>query len=168
MKTNVFLIKSLNQLNEILNQLKEEEYCQQLNNLHGASIGQHARHILEFIDCLISIERDGTISYDDRKRDVNLECNLNEYLSRSNELLQSLEIVRNNFPIKIKCFLGGDDIAITETNYHREELFVLDHTIHHLAIIKIGITENFPQIHVPSEFGFTASTVRAKNLIPLA
>jgi len=153
-------------LNEILKCMTEEDYSRTLSTLHGASIGQHARHIIEFVDCLLLIQENETISYDDRKRDTNLERNLNDYLSRSNDFIHSLYQKRDNFPLRIKFYLDKDLYTITDSNYFREELFVLDHTIHHLAIIKIGITENFPDLRIPAEFGFTASTIRAKNLIP--
>lgn len=146
--------------------MTEEDYSRTLSTLHGASIGQHARHIIEFVDCLLLIQENETISYDDRKRVTNLERNLNDYLSRSNDFIHSLYQKRDNFPLRIKFYLDKDLYTITDSNYFREELFVLDHTIHHLAIIKIGITENFPDLRIPAEFGFTASTIRAKNLIP--
>lgn len=45
----------------------------------------------------------------------------------------------------------------------RELLYVMDHSIHHMALIKIGINVNFPQIHLNENFGIFSSTIKFTN-----
>jgi hypothetical protein len=46
------LISTLSQLERILSKLSNEEYGRQLEILSNASIGQHTRHIIEFLQVL--------------------------------------------------------------------------------------------------------------------
>ena len=48
------------------------------------------------------------------------------------------------------------------TNYQREALYNLEHTIHHMALIRVGINE-VSTLQVPQEFGVAASTIKHQN-----
>ena len=56
---NVFV-----QLSESLNQLNDSEYIQQSNILFNATIGQHARHIIELFLCLEKGYGEGVVNYE--------------------------------------------------------------------------------------------------------
>jgi len=47
-----------------------------------------------------------------------------------------------------------------KTNALRELAYNIEHAIHHMAIIKIGINEVSPYILLPSAFGVASSTIR--------
>ena len=58
----------------------------------------------------------------------------------------------------------NDEEAITiETNYYRELIYNIEHAVHHMAIMKIGIHEVAPYISLPADFGVAASTIRYKK-----
>ena len=40
----------IHQLQGVLDQLQPDQYCQKLTVLHGSSVGQHVRHIIEFFE----------------------------------------------------------------------------------------------------------------------
>jgi hypothetical protein len=52
-------------------------------------------------------------------------------------------------------------ISIT-TNYYREIAYNLEHTIHHMALIRVGITE-VSSIQLPDDFGVATSTVKFRK-----
>ena len=54
-----------------------------------------------------------------------------------------------------------EPIAI-ETNYYREVAYNLEHTIHHMALIRVGITE-ISTIQLPDDFGVASSTVKYRK-----
>lgn len=161
MNTNKYIVSNLKFLLNLLESMSDNEYSRPLSSLHGSSVGQHARHIVEFVECLIQVQPNTILSYDDRKRDVSLENSKHLISDKIQSLIAFIGSEKENFNFEIKYFLGEDEYTIMQTNYFREKLFVLDHTIHHLAIIKIGINSSFPDIYLPNEFGFTASTIRA-------
>jgi hypothetical protein len=42
----------------------------------------------------------------------------------------------------------------------RELLYAYDHAVHHLAIIKLGIKAEIPDVEIDSNIGVAASTLR--------
>jgi hypothetical protein len=45
------------------------------------------------------------------------------------------------------------------TNYRREIAYNLEHTIHHMALIKVGIRE-VSDLEIPEGFGVASSTIK--------
>src|SRR5882672_10930797 len=70
------------QLTDSITQLSQEQYIQPCSNLMNNTIGQHVRHIIELFQCLEKGYSDGTVDYEKRKRDIEIEtdkdlaCNL--------------------------------------------------------------------------------------------
>ena len=61
------------QVKQIIQTLTVEEYTKPLDILTGSSVGQHFRHILEFYIELCEGCQDGSICYDNRKRNIDFE-----------------------------------------------------------------------------------------------
>ncbi|BDA80311.1 hypothetical protein LPTSP3_g32410 [Leptospira kobayashii] len=164
MKINHQIISQLRTLNTILGELKEEEFIEKDSLLCGSSIGQHVRHTLEFIECLMNSKEGEFFSYDDRKRNPTLESSL----TFAREVLEKTELDLADYipprKIRLKHILNETDSFITETNGERELLFVLDHMIHHMALIRIAMENKFHWILLPADFGYTPSTLIARSI----
>jgi uncharacterized damage-inducible protein DinB len=149
----------LEQLSDLLAELNEHSYSADLSVLNGNSIGKHVRHILDLFDCMIQGSETGFIEYDNRKRAIEIEA--------SNELAQEkiISIISNiqdldlNRLVTLKQKLANESLEI-QTQIQRELLYNIEHTIHHLAIIRIGIEQNFPEISLPKNFGIAYSTIQ--------
>lgn len=63
------------QLSGSLSILIAEDYTKPCKNLSNATIGKHVRHIIEMFLCLEEGYESGIISYENRKRDTELEQN---------------------------------------------------------------------------------------------
>jgi hypothetical protein len=48
------------------------------------------------------------------------------------------------------------------TNYYREVAYNLEHTIHHMALIRVGVNE-VSSIVLPDQFGVAYSTIKYKE-----
>ncbi len=164
MKINHQIISQLHILGTILGELKEEEFVEKDSLLCGSSIGQHVRHTLEFIECLLNSKEGEILSYDDRKRNLTLESSL----PYAKETLEKMESDLSDYippgKIQLKHVLNETENFITETNGERELLFVLDHMIHHMALIRIAMENKFHWIFLPADFGYTPSTLIARSV----
>jgi hypothetical protein len=161
MNLKIASIKVLDQLLDLLNQIKTEDY--KINMLAlNASIGQHARHILEFYICLFRGLETGIINYDDRDRDVRIENDKALTIDIIKELKEKINSL-NNYPDVILQVEYGDESAKSiqlQSNIKRELVYNIEHTIHHLAIIKHSIIEHLKYIDLPDHFGIASSTTR--------
>lgn len=150
------------QLIESINRLSPEQYIRPCRNLMNNTIGQHVRHIIELFQCLERGYTSGTIDYEKRRRDVEIETNRETACN----LLQ--QIYRNlNRPNKELLLVASyDDDAnrpvIISTNYQREVVYNLEHTIHHMALMRIGIAE-VSDLVLSEDFGVASSTIKHRR-----
>jgi len=150
---------TLTQLSETLQQLTPEQYVQPVASLLNATIGQHVRHIVELYIQLNKGYATGVINYDQREREILYETNL----AIVNELLLQLPFLLNkpDKPLQLELnYSESPDLMLpVASNYYRELAYNLEHTIHHMALIRIGIHEIAP-IAIPANFGIAHSTIQ--------
>ena len=154
---NVFV-----QLAETIRQLTPAQYTQPCTNLVNNTIGQHVRHIIELFQCLEKGYPDNHVNYEKRKRDTTIETDKDLAL----QLLQDIHTSQEKPNKELILHASYDDhspepISIT-TNYHREIAYNLEHTIHHMALIRVGINE-VSDIAIPENFGVASSTVKHRK-----
>ena len=135
MYVDQLLNTTLTQLQLVLSQLSHEEYGRHLPVLSNASVGQHTRHIIEFF------------------------------------ALEELSLIRNTIAKEDKDILVTgtytnevpSEYAVRST-YYREMIYNLEHMVHHMAMIKIGIRQS-TNVLVPADFGVASSTIQYKKSI---
>ena len=154
--------KILLQLENVLVGLTNEEYTTPVEIFSGTSIAQHTRHILEFYLCLISNSESSVINYDLRKRDKNIEQDLPFCLSKISDIIKELDLLSADKPMCLEAVQGGKTVKV-DTTFNRELLYAIEHTVHHMAIIKIGMLLNYPNVTVPENFGVAESTIQYKT-----
>jgi hypothetical protein len=59
--------------------------------------------------------------------------------------------------------MNSDENVSVRTNYFRELTYNIEHAVHHMAIMKIGIREIAPRVTISSDFGVAASTLRYRG-----
>lgn len=155
-------ISTLSQLKSVIDQLTDEEYTSTLDVFSGAHIGQHTRHILEFYSCVLNGSKE--ICYDDRKRDLEIETSVEKTSRQIDFYIDKLNAVVSDQNISLRARISSDaQDHIYQSTLSRELLYLYEHSIHHMAIIKIGLMLNFPKIEIPVNFGVADSTVRYKE-----
>lgn len=153
-------IEVLEQLEQHISQLCPEQYAEKLSVFNGASIGAHTRHIIEFYQCLLNGKSIGEVNYDARLRDLRIETQLDYTLDTIKEIKHRLLIV-NDLDEKISltsCF--SNEMFSVPTNFAREAVYLIEHTIHHYALIRIGLQEHFPKVEIEPNFGYAHSTIK--------
>jgi hypothetical protein len=150
------------QLAGSLSQLSPPQYSQSCQTLFNNTIGQHVRHIIELFQCLENGYQSGIVNYEKRKRDTLIETDKELAGSLLLEIHRGLSKVNKTLTLEA-CYdeHQNEPIAI-ETNYYREIAYNLEHTIHHMALIRVGITE-ISTIQLPDDFGVASSTVKYRK-----
>jgi len=157
------IIAITDQITGLLDQFNPYDYRKPLDEYDGSSIGQHFRHILEFFQCLQQGISDGTVDYAARKRNLLYEDNpalASEAFIVFSEQISQYPDAR---PIAVYGEFGSDARPVFESTVGRELMFIYDHAIHHLAIIKIGLNCHFPQISTEKNLGVSPSTVKSRQ-----
>lgn len=155
----VSIKNNLYSLIDLLRQLSPSQYNSSCTALSGSSIGSHYRHIIEMFRCLLDKYDEGTVNYDHRPRNRTIETNIEVALQELELLITQIE--KPNKTISLEQTIAEERILI-ESNYYREILHNLDHTIHHQALIKIGISE-YDNIMLNDNFGVAPSTVNYRK-----
>jgi len=150
------------QLSETLNQLTRAEYTRSSNVLMNATIGQHVRHIIELFQCLDKGYGPGLVNYEKRKRDYKIETDKDLAVSLLKDIYKNIE--KPNKEIILEAEDYGDTLETVSipTNYYREITYNLEHTIHHMALIRVGVNE-VSKIELPNEFGVAYSTIKYRQ-----
>jgi len=152
-------IEVLMQLRDIIGKLPEGSYDQPLDVLEGNTVGKHARHIVEFFECLLASASSRCVNYDNRNRDALLEKEPRELNGRIAALalvLRTNDFYRDN-ELTLQTSLDDDQDVLINTSFDRELWYNIEHCTHHLAIIRIaarslGVTE------LPEHLGLAYST----------
>ncbi len=152
-------LDTLEQFKQVLSELPENCYSRPCSTLSNASIGQHTRHIIELYLCLIKGYDIADVSYDRRERNLKIEEDQAFAVEQLTYIQQHLE--KPNKSIKISYELAGKESCL-DSNYFREVMYNLEHTIHHQALIKVGIKQ-FSDQEVPESFGVAPSTIQYRK-----
>src|SRR4030095_10984441 len=151
------------QLQALLRELTDEQYCASPEIFSGATVGKHYRHIIEFFQCVSVSSQTETICYDNRLRDTRIETSRSLADSLLKDLADELSKIDNEQKLTLIGDLGtGDNSAnaVVSTTLYREFHYAVEHAIHHMAIIKMGLKQAYPAINIPAEFGVAPSTLR--------
>ncbi len=153
-------IKSnFDELRYLLDQLTDEQYAAPCPELGNATIGDHYRHVIEIFSCLIVHYGKGKVNYDHRDRD-RLMAKRAAFALKKISWIQ-VHLQKPDKEILLQQTLDESNLTI-KSNYYRELLYNLEHSIHHQALIKIAV-QKYGNIHIPANFGVAPSTIAYKE-----
>ncbi len=162
MKFKTPISNILDQIANLLDQLTDVQYVQPIKVLSGSTLGQHIRHILEFLIELDKGYSKGIIDYDQRERNHNLETN--KEFTKITILQIKDTLLKPNQDLLLQIdFINNAEYSIpVSTNYFRELVYNLEHAVHHMALIRIGV-QAISEIELPHEFGVASSTIQFRK-----
>lgn len=152
----------VNQLTQVVRQLDPATYASPSPALSYSSIGQHIRHTVEFFVCFEEGYHTGVINYDMRAHDKTIEEDKLKALSSLEGIgyfVGRLDLEKT-LQLKVNYNRESDETETLATTAKRELVYNIEHAVHHMALIKIGIRELAPDIALPADFGIAASTIR--------
>ncbi len=150
------------QLSLSMNDLSQAEYVQPCQTLSNNTIGQHIRHIIELFQCLENGYDGGVVNYEKRKRDVMIETNKELAKDLLQQIYTNLNKPDKALILEATYSDSSSDAIRISTNFYREIAYNLEHTIHHMALIRVGVNE-VSAIKLPEDFGVASSTVKYKK-----
>ncbi len=151
----------IDQMTDLAGKMSDQNFTRPLPVLLQNSIGKHYRHIIEFLEVMLSGAQSGEINYDLRKHDPDLEQSRDKCMERLGRIREAIAVE----PAVTLELMGSysreaDKTFTVPTNLERELVYNIEHAIHHMAIIRIALQQEFPEIQVPKEFGFAYSTLK--------
>lgn len=153
--------KVLDQLADLVKQIQDEDFIRSTETLSNSTIGQHLRHALEFFQCFHQGFEKGTLNYDKRTHNSIIEQDKDLAQSVINQIRQFLTILTDK-PLRLELGydLFNNHFIMVDTTANRELVYNIEHTVHHMAIMKIGIRELADYVQLPPDLGVAASSIR--------
>lgn len=152
----------LEQLQYVIDELTPVQYTQPVKLLSQSSIGQHTRHILEFFVELNKGYETGMVDYDKRIRNKNIEADKDFAITTINQIGAAIQKPDKELLLQAEYGEGESHSAQVFSNYYRELVYNLEHTVHHMALIRIGVN-SVSNVVIPDEFGVAASTLKYRK-----
>lgn len=145
---------------DVISTLPEKNYQQKIPALYHASIGDHTRHIVEILQCAVIGHAAGVIDYHHRERNLLLAEDPSLAIATLQNLLQHCKLDNKAVNVIHGDASNHEDQVLS--TYHRELLYNVEHTIHHMALIKVALF-HFGILELPEGFGMAYSTITYKN-----
>jgi hypothetical protein len=163
----IYLTESINnllkQLQDVLENLSDKQYTMPVVLLSNSTIGQHTRHIIEIYSELNKGYDNGIIHYERRKRDPVIESDRQFAIQKLYEISKSLIKLDKVLSLAVDYTTNDEnEQANVSTNYFRELVYNLEHTVHHMALMRIGIAA-VSDFQLPETFGVALSTLKFRK-----
>ena len=155
--------QQLKSLHNLLQNLDELHFRMESPLLGNASIGQHVRHTIELAQALLTGYQIGEVNYDKRKRDIQIETDTLLAQSILTDIICEINLSDKELQLILTDNNTGNETKIA-TNYFRELAYNTEHTIHHMALIKVALREMQLEI-VDEQFGVAPSTLKHRQTI---
>ena len=161
----LYNINKLEDIRSLLQQLPSNLYATPKEILNSATIGQHFRHILEFYICLEKGAKTGTVCYDERERNILIETSKAYAMNCIEKIIRFLASLKvdQSLTLKANYSKNPEEHTTLNTSLYRELAYALDHTVHHLAIIKIALSGENANVQMDNNFGVAPSTIRYRK-----
>jgi len=162
MKLKEPITNLLEQIAFVLDRLTDEQYTRPVNVLSMSSIGQHTRHILEFFIELDKGYHSNIVDYDKRVRNRQIETDIAYAGNTIQEIISGIDKPDKEILLHVAYGTGEGITQEVLTNYYRELVYNVEHMVHHMALVRIGV-EAITEITIPAGFGVADSTLRYRK-----
>ncbi len=151
------------QLSDVLEKLNDAEYTRPSQVLFNATIGQHVRHIIELFQCLENGYDTGVVNYEKRKRDYRIETDRDFAAWLLRKIFRNMSKANKAITLEAEDYNESVETVSIPSNYYREIAYNLEHSIHHMALIRVGVND-VSGITLPEQFGVAYSTIKYRQL----
>lgn len=161
-KPALSLAMTLYELGQVIEALSDEEYTGVSTGLFTSSMGAQTRHTLDHVRIFVNEFRSGLVNYEDRKRGTPVETSRGSAIAMIEGLIEQLLQISNReleHPLTVSLMLHSDvDSARLQSTVGREIAFLLNHTIHHNALVSVMLKSLGKE--VSPRFGYAPATLQ--------
>ncbi|WP_171594248.1 DinB family protein [Marinifilum caeruleilacunae] len=154
------------QLIDLCEKISPKQYVAPLELLSKNTIGKHLRHIIEFYDILLeACDEDKIVSYDHRIHCTKTETDIEfakQRLKKASDWLQNVPD-QKELKLMVSYDKQGKDSIVIPSSLERELVYNIEHAIHHMAIIRIAVENEFKDVNLDQNFGIAYSTIRFRD-----
>jgi hypothetical protein len=154
------LAEHLDAFADVVERLGDLDYLARPSTGVSGSIGAHVRHCVDHVTALLDRSVADEMTYDDRQRDTALERNRPLAATTLRSLavrVREMAPRTSDVPITLWTMLDRRGTrARIRTSLGRELVFVLQHTIHHEAVVAVLLAGRGRVL--PGHFGLAPST----------
>jgi hypothetical protein len=167
MQLTLACLSILDQLEDVIDHVSDEDFVKPCPTLGNVTIAQHLRHTIEFFLCLEDGYNRGTVNYDKRAHDKVIETDRLLALATIGRIRQFVKSAGNrDLVLEVGYERHSEDSISIDTNFLRELTYNIEHAVHHMAIMKIGVREVAGYVQLPPDFGIAVSTLRFAESSP--
>jgi hypothetical protein len=150
----------------ILDALSDDQYAVSADQ--RSTVGAQYRHVLEHYQCLLEGIPSGRVDYDARRRDETIERSR----TRAREVTEEIQLAlagleaesgSRRLQVQMQCDAESGAPVWAPSSLGRELQFLISHTIHHYALIKLLLAER--GIPVNPELGIAPSTLSHARVV---
>jgi uncharacterized damage-inducible protein DinB len=158
------LAASLGELAALLEGATDVDYLSKPSAGVSGSVGAHVRHCLDHVEAVLDGTTGAWMTYDERRRDTPVEHDRAlgvATLRRAVERLSRMPARPADEPLTLEALLDRDGLRVqVRSSLGRELVFVLQHTLHHQALIALLLAGR--GLLVPPLFGYAPSTKKTQ------
>ncbi|MHA7838961.1 MAG: lysophospholipid acyltransferase family protein [bacterium] len=141
----------------LLEALADEHFALDPEAMPGATPGAHTRHVIDYVDCLLSGIDAGIVDYTARKRRPEIESDREVALREIDRCCRELESLTSLDAAKTLRVRTDEGEDWTQSSLARELRFVSSHTVHHYSLIRLALSRL--GVATPDSYGVSASTL---------
>ena len=102
------------------------------------------------------------VNYEKRKRDYRIETDKAFAAEQLQIIYAGIDRPDKYLLLEAGYDEHSDELLTIPSNYYREVVYNLEHTVHHMALIRVGITD-VSTVQLPDGFGVASSTIKYRN-----
>ena len=156
---NQSIVDALSQFKDLLELCNEKQYIQ-TNEFGSSSIGKHVRHVLDHCHVFVKSYESALLDYNERRRNTEVEKNIElakEEVLYFIQWFSEKEITQDELDIKTEVSFSETNNVLMKSNYQRELIYIINHTVHHAAYASL-VLKTLGISAIPEKIGLASST----------
>ena len=165
----MYFMPLFSRLSDVLSELRgfvvsvdDDSYVQPVDVLDGATLGQHVRHATEFYICLLESLNSAqpVVNYEARRRNPHLEQSRKEAISALKQIEVQLLSFREDRHVSLLVEdSNSNEEMLLPSSLYREYAYNIEHSIHHMAMLRMGAKEVCKGLQLSESFGVAKGTI---------